>query len=93
MAVRDALDFFKRLPDELNEYQLQIARPILREVTARLGFLADVGLDYLSLDRAAGKGVGGAVEREVVEADVGQKAQPGGHLAQDGARYLQLVLV
>ena len=38
---------------DLSERDMQIARLILKEVNARLGFLLDVGLDYLSLDRAS----------------------------------------
>ena len=71
MAVRDALEFFENLPEKLNEYQLQIARPILREVRARLGFLADVGLDYLSLDRAANTLSGGEAQRIRLATQVG----------------------
>ncbi|WP_287409602.1 excinuclease ABC subunit UvrA [Oceanithermus sp.] len=71
MAVRDALAFFRELPEKLSEYQLQIARPILREVSARLGFLADVGLEYLSLDRAANTLSGGEAQRIRLATQVG----------------------
>jgi len=51
MSVRQAHEFFAAL--ELSPRDQQIAKLVLREISARLGFLVDVGLDYLTLDRAA----------------------------------------
>src|SRR5690606_33234610 len=49
----------------------QVARPILREITSRLGFLEDVGLDYLSLDRSANTLSGGEAQRIRLATQVG----------------------
>ena len=51
MSIKGALDFFQAL--ELKETDELIARRILKEVSERLGFLINVGLDYITLDRAA----------------------------------------
>ena len=53
LSIREALDFFTNL--KLSERDQTIAVQVLKEVHERLGFLVNVGLDYLSLDRAAGK--------------------------------------
>ena len=39
------------LPNRLSERERQIGRQVLKEIRARLGFLVDVGLDYLTIDR------------------------------------------
>jgi excinuclease ABC subunit A len=51
IAVKEAIDFFDHLP--LAEKEFQIVERVLKEVKSRLGFLANVGLDYLTLDRAS----------------------------------------
>ncbi|HBL8262761.1 TPA: excinuclease ABC subunit UvrA, partial [Listeria monocytogenes] len=51
-SINEALAFFDGL--ELSEKETQIAAPIFKEVRARLGFLKNVGLDYLTMSRAAG---------------------------------------
>jgi excinuclease ABC subunit A len=56
---------------DLSERDLAIARLILKEVNARLGFLLDVGLDYLSLDRAAGTLAGGEAQRIRLATQIG----------------------
>lgn len=61
LSVEDSLLFFERLT--LTEKEQQIAKLVLREVSARLGFLRDVGLDYLSLSRSAGTLSGGEAQR------------------------------
>ncbi|MBI5812047.1 MAG: excinuclease ABC subunit UvrA [Meiothermus silvanus] len=58
-------------PRELNTMQHQIALPILREVHSRLGFLEDVGLDYLTLDRGANTLSGGEAQRIRLATQVG----------------------
>ncbi len=55
--MRDCLHFFANL--KLTERQQFIARQVLKEIMARLQFLNDVGLDYLTLDRSAGTLSGG----------------------------------
>ena len=56
---------------ELSERDLHIAGRILKEVNARLGFLLDVGLDYLSLDRAAATLAGGEAQRIRLATQIG----------------------
>lgn len=61
LSVLESLHFFEHL--ELTEKETTIARLILREIRSRLGFLRDVGLDYLSLSRSAGTLSGGEAQR------------------------------
>ena len=55
----------------LSERDRQIAVQILKEVNARLGFLLDVGLDYLSLDRASATLAGGEAQRIRLATQIG----------------------
>ncbi|MCX7740242.1 MAG: excinuclease ABC subunit UvrA, partial [Meiothermus sp.] len=55
----------------LNEFQMQVAAPIWREIQSRLGFLEDVGLDYLTLDRSANTLSGGEAQRIRLATQVG----------------------
>ncbi len=71
MSVKDALAFFQTLEERLSSFQRSVARPILQEVVTRLGFLVDVGLDYLSLDRAANTLSGGEAQRIRLATQVG----------------------
>src|SRR5690606_12362893 len=59
LSVSDALAWFTALPAQLSDTQNQIARAILKEIVERLGFLNNVGLDYLNLDRTSGTLSGG----------------------------------
>ena len=61
LSVLDSLHFFEHL--KLTEKETVIARLILREIRSRIGFLRDVGLDYLSLSRSAGTLSGGEAQR------------------------------
>jgi excinuclease ABC subunit A len=63
MSVADAKGWFLALPEKLNDTQNQIARAILKEINERLGFLDNVGLDYLNLDRTSGTLSGGESQR------------------------------
>jgi len=61
LSIIDAAEFFDTL--NLTKKQEEIAEPILREVKARLQFLLNVGLDYLTLDRKANTLSGGEAQR------------------------------
>ncbi len=69
MSVADALDFVNRL--ELSETEQTIAKEILKEIRARLGFLVSVGLEYLTLTRKAGTLSGGEAQRIRLATQIG----------------------
>ncbi|MEY4722280.1 MAG: excinuclease subunit UvrA, partial [Pseudomonadota bacterium] len=71
LSVSDALAWFTALPDRLNPTQQQIARAILKEINERLGFLNNVGLDYLNLDRTSGTLSGGESQRIRLASQIG----------------------
>jgi excinuclease ABC subunit A len=70
-AVGPALAFFRDLPNHLNEQQKAIAERILKEIVERLGFLDNVGLDYLNLDRTSGTLSGGESQRIRLASQIG----------------------
>jgi len=70
-SVGDALVFFDAMADKLNPTQKQIAEPILKEIVERLGFLNNVGLDYLNLDRTSGTLSGGESQRIRLASQIG----------------------
>ena len=69
MTVTNARDFFANL--RLSEEGAKIAEPIIREISARLGFMFDVGLGYLTLDRKTGSLSGGEAQRIRLATQVG----------------------
>jgi len=69
MTIDQAIGFFETI--ELSEEKQRIAEPILREITSRLGFLASVGLNYLTLDRASASLSGGEAQRIRLATQVG----------------------
>ncbi len=69
MSLRNAHAFFETI--ELSEREATIAAQVLREIRARLDFLLAVGLDYLSLERAAGSLSGGEAQRIRLATQIG----------------------
>lgn len=69
LTVAESQAFFRKL--ELTEREKVIANQILKEINARLGFLLNVGLDYLTLDRAAGTLSGGEAQRIRLATQIG----------------------
>lgn len=70
-SIEEAQAFFNGL--NLSEKDMQIARLILREIEERLGFLINVGLDYLTLNRAAGTLSGGEAQRIRLATQIGSR--------------------
>ncbi|RRJ62229.1 excinuclease ABC subunit UvrA [Paenibacillus oralis] len=69
LSIGEAMEFFSGL--ELSEKEKQIAHLILKEINNRLGFLVNVGLDYLTLSRAAGTLSGGEAQRIRLATQIG----------------------
>ncbi|HEV2950853.1 MAG TPA: excinuclease ABC subunit UvrA, partial [Actinomycetota bacterium] len=69
LSIRKTLDFLD--PIELSEREEMIAERLLKEIRARLGFLVDVGLDYLTLSRTAGTLAGGEAQRIRLATQIG----------------------
>ena len=71
LSIEEAVEFFRELPSKLNEKELTIANQVLKEINARLGFLKNVGLGYLSLSRAAKTLSGGEAQRIRLATQIG----------------------
>ena len=71
LTIADAVAFFDGLP--LSKTEAQIAAELLKEIKSRLSFLADVGLTYLSLDRAASSLSGGESQRIRLASQMGSE--------------------
>ncbi|NLP45762.1 MAG: excinuclease ABC subunit UvrA [Epulopiscium sp.] len=69
MSIKEVQQFFKNL--ELTSRQKMIGDQILKEIDARIGFLVDVGLDYLTLSRSAGTLSGGEAQRIRLATQIG----------------------
>jgi excinuclease ABC subunit A len=69
LSIADCAVFLRNL--ELDDRQRMIAERVLKEVNERMGFLLDVGLDYLSLDRPAGTLAGGEAQRIRLATQIG----------------------
>jgi len=68
-TVGESVEFFKKL--ELNETEKTISKQIVKEIQARLGFLSNVGLDYITLERKAGTLSGGEAQRIRLATQIG----------------------
>ena len=72
-SVNQSLKFFEELEASLTERQMTIARQILKEIKARLRFMVDVGLDYLTVDRATATLSGGEAQRIRLATQIGSQ--------------------
>ena len=70
-SIADAYQWFDELPQHLGKKQQEIAGRILKEINERLGFLNNVGLDYLTLSRASGTLSGGESQRIRLASQIG----------------------
>ena len=71
MSIRDALSSCEGVPEHLSDQKNQIAAAILKEIRERLGFLNNVGLEYLTLSRNAGTLSGGESQRIRLASQIG----------------------
>jgi excinuclease ABC subunit A len=71
LSIAQAHDWFAALPPQLGPKQREIAGRILKEINERLGFLVDVGLDYLTLSRNSGTLSGGESQRIRLASQIG----------------------
>jgi len=69
LSIQKAMEFFDTL--DLTDRQRKIARQVLKEIRTRVGFLLNVGLDYLTLDRAAATLAGGEAQRIRLATQIG----------------------
>ncbi|HBO84808.1 MAG: excinuclease ABC subunit A [Deltaproteobacteria bacterium GWC2_42_11] len=70
-SIKEALKFFKELKNCLGRAEAEIARMVLKEIEERLGFLTNVGLDYLTLDRPSATLSGGEGQRIRLATQIG----------------------
>jgi excinuclease ABC subunit A len=71
MSVQKSRTFFEKLPEKLSERERAIATQVLKEISARLTFLTNVGLGYLTLSRAARTLSGGEAQRIRLATQIG----------------------
>lgn len=71
LSIERAVDWFEELPKKLTSTQNQIAERLLKEITRRLGFLRNVGLEYLTVNREAGTLSGGEAQRIRLASQIG----------------------
>ncbi len=73
MSAREGLDFFSKLQEQLADHHKEIAKAPLREINDRVGFLVDIGLDYLTFKREARTLSGGEAQRIRLASQVGSR--------------------
>jgi len=73
MDLTELRDYLENVMDDMSERQKKIASEVLKEIRSRLGFLLDVGLDYLSLNRGARTLSGGESQRIRLATQIGSK--------------------
>jgi excinuclease ABC subunit A len=71
MSIKEAYEWCKTVPDHLTTQKNEIARAILKEIRERLGFLNNVGLEYLTLSRSSGTLSGGESQRIRLASQIG----------------------
>ena len=71
MSIREAYAWCERVPEALSQQKNEIARAILKEIRERLGFLNNVGLEYLTLSRSSGTLSGGESQRIRLASQIG----------------------
>lgn len=98
LAIREALDWVEGLSHQISPRELTIAHQIIKEIHARMGFLRDIGLSYLTLDRPSATLSGGEAQRIHLATQIGSgltgvlyicdEPTVGLHLA-DGSRLIR----
>ena len=71
LPVTSALDWMEQLGDRISAREVAIAGQVIKEIRARLGFLRDIGLSYLTLDRASATLSGGEAQRIRLATQIG----------------------
>ena len=71
LSIKDALTWCQSVPKSLSKQKNEIAHTILKEISERLGFLNNVGLEYLTLSRSAGTLSGGESQRIRLASQIG----------------------
>ncbi|HUM45871.1 MAG TPA: excinuclease ABC subunit UvrA, partial [Chitinophagales bacterium] len=73
MGIAELQQWFNKVDDTLSERQLKIGREVLKEIRSRIGFLMDVGLEYLALDRPSRSLSGGESQRIRLATQIGSQ--------------------